>query len=69
MTNEHVLAVCRSNGEYRGLDDAAVCEVPAALRAHLEDAEAAGRTPHRGTLTRRRAHPHGPAGMPDGPPA
>ncbi|MFF0273259.1 MULTISPECIES: hypothetical protein [unclassified Streptomyces] len=45
MTNEHVLAVCRSNWEYRGLDDAAVREMLAELRAHLEDAEAAGRTP------------------------
>ncbi|MFI6642850.1 hypothetical protein [Streptomyces sp. NPDC050504] len=45
MTNEHVLAVCRSNWEYRGLDDRAVAEMIAELSAHLEDAAAAGRTP------------------------
>ncbi|MFE5976714.1 hypothetical protein ACFQ64_31635 [Streptomyces sp. NPDC056460] len=45
MTHEHVLAVCRSNWEYRGLDDATVREMLAELAAHLEDAAAAGRTP------------------------
>ncbi|WP_338491480.1 hypothetical protein [Streptomyces sp. SJL17-4] len=45
MTNEHVLAVCRSNWEYRGVDDASVREMLAELTAHLEDAAAAGRTP------------------------
>ncbi|MFJ2931675.1 hypothetical protein ACIO8G_02795 [Streptomyces sp. NPDC087219] len=45
MTNEHVLAVCRSNWEYRGIDDASVREMIAELTAHLEDAAAAGRTP------------------------
>lgn len=45
MTNEHVLAVCRSNWEYRGIDDPTVREMLAELAAHLEDAAAAGRTP------------------------
>ncbi|WP_137991154.1 hypothetical protein [Streptomyces vilmorinianum] len=45
MTNERVLAVCRSNWEYRGIDDATVREMLAELTAHLEDAAAAGRTP------------------------
>ncbi|MFE5944707.1 hypothetical protein ACWCQ0_47130 [Streptomyces massasporeus] len=45
MTNEHVLAVCRSNWEYRGIDDASAREMLAELTAHLEDAAAAGRTP------------------------
>ncbi|MEV4947794.1 hypothetical protein [Streptomyces sp. NPDC053755] len=45
MTSERVLAVCRSNWEYRGIDDAAVRDMLAELAAHLQDAEAAGRTP------------------------
>jgi hypothetical protein len=45
MTNERVLAVCRSNWEYRGLDDASVREMLDELSAQLADAEAAGRTP------------------------
>ncbi|MEU6881423.1 hypothetical protein [Streptomyces sp. NPDC046712] len=45
MTNERVLAVCRSNWEYRGIDDASVREMLAELTAHLDDAAAAGRTP------------------------
>ncbi|WP_328770118.1 hypothetical protein [Streptomyces sp. NBC_00286] len=45
MTNEQILAVCRSNWEYRGIDDASVREMLDELTAHLEDAEAAGRTP------------------------
>ncbi|GGT14560.1 hypothetical protein [Streptomyces purpureus] len=45
MTNERILAVCRSNWEYRGIDDASVREMLEELSAHLEDAEAAGRTP------------------------
>ncbi|MFB7368561.1 hypothetical protein ACFC0D_01740 [Streptomyces sp. NPDC056222] len=45
MTNERVIAVCRSNWEYRGIDDASVREMLAELTAHLEDAAAAGRTP------------------------
>ncbi|MFG2872525.1 hypothetical protein [Streptomyces sp. NPDC048338] len=45
MTNERILAVCRSNWEYRGIDDAAVREMLAELAAHLEDAAAAGRAP------------------------
>ncbi|WP_171164874.1 hypothetical protein [Streptomyces sp. I05A-00742] len=44
MTKEHILAVCRSNWEYRGVDDASVREMLTELSAHLEDAEAAGRT-------------------------
>ncbi|WP_431043166.1 hypothetical protein ACQUSR_15590 [Streptomyces sp. P1-3] len=44
MTKERILAVCRSNWEYRGIDDASVREMLAELSAHLEDAEAAGRT-------------------------
>ncbi|MET9624770.1 MULTISPECIES: hypothetical protein [unclassified Streptomyces] len=45
MTNERILAVCRSNWEYRGIDDAAVREMLAELAAHLEDAATAGRAP------------------------
>ncbi|MBD0840479.1 hypothetical protein [Streptomyces sp. TRM68416] len=45
MTNEQVLAVCRSNWEYRGIDDGSVREMLDELSAHLEDAAAAGRTP------------------------
>ncbi|MCX5402462.1 hypothetical protein OHA37_00995 [Streptomyces sp. NBC_00335] len=44
MTNERILAACRSNWEYRGIDDASVREMLDELSAHLEDAEAAGRT-------------------------
>ncbi|MGA4839640.1 hypothetical protein [Streptomyces sp. G45] len=45
LTRERVLAVCRSNWEYRGVDDASVREMLAELTAHLEEAAAAGRTP------------------------
>ncbi|MFF8289613.1 hypothetical protein ACF068_10350 [Streptomyces sp. NPDC016309] len=45
MTNERVLAVCRANWEYRGIDDTTVREMLAELAAHLEDAAAAGRGP------------------------
>ncbi|MBT2421907.1 hypothetical protein J7F01_14880 [Streptomyces sp. ISL-22] len=45
MTNQQILAVCRSNWEYRGIDDASVREMLDELSAHLEDAVAAGRTP------------------------
>jgi hypothetical protein len=45
MTNERVLAVCRSNWEYRGIDDASVREMLAELTAQLEEAAAAGRSP------------------------
>ncbi|WP_328884070.1 hypothetical protein [Streptomyces sp. NBC_00299] len=45
MTNQQVLAVCRSNWEYRGIDDGSVREMLDELSAHLEDAVAAGRTP------------------------
>ncbi|MET9916755.1 hypothetical protein ABZZ04_06670 [Streptomyces sp. NPDC006435] len=45
MTNEQVLAVCRSNWEYRGIDDGSVREMLDELSAHLEDALAEGRTP------------------------
>ncbi|MFF8830984.1 hypothetical protein [Streptomyces sp. NPDC015131] len=45
MTSERVLAVCRANWEYRGVDDASVREMLAELAAHLEDAAAAGRGP------------------------
>ncbi|MEJ8667641.1 hypothetical protein WKI71_00900 [Streptomyces sp. MS1.AVA.1] len=45
MTNQQVLAVCRSNWEYRGIDDGSVREMLDELSAHLEDAAAAGRTP------------------------
>ncbi|WP_327302277.1 hypothetical protein OG730_00960 [Streptomyces sp. NBC_01298] len=44
MTNEQILAVCRSNWEYRGIDDAAVREMFEELSSRLEDAQAAGRT-------------------------
>ncbi|GAA2651773.1 MULTISPECIES: hypothetical protein [Streptomyces] len=44
MTNEQILAACRSNWEYRGVGEAAVREMLDELSAHLEDAEAAGRT-------------------------
>jgi ABC-type bacteriocin/lantibiotic exporter with double-glycine peptidase domain len=45
MTNQQVLAVCRSNWQYRGIDDKSVREMLDELSAHLEDAVAAGRTP------------------------
>lgn len=45
MTNQRVLAVCRSNWEYRGIDDGSVRDMLDELSAHLEDAVAAGRTP------------------------
>ncbi|MFD6229498.1 hypothetical protein ACFWFZ_21895 [Streptomyces sp. NPDC060232] len=44
MTNAQILAACRSNWEYRGIDDASMREMLDELAAHLEDAEAAGRT-------------------------
>ncbi|MER6445608.1 hypothetical protein [Streptomyces venezuelae] len=44
MTNEQVLAACRSNWAYRGVPEAAMREMLDELSAHLEDAEAAGRT-------------------------
>ncbi|WP_432584794.1 hypothetical protein ABVG11_01540 [Streptomyces sp. HD1123-B1] len=44
MTNERILAVCRSNWEYRGIDDASVRDMLDELSAHLDDASAAGRT-------------------------
>ncbi|MBZ9597860.1 hypothetical protein NRK68_22085 [Streptomyces yangpuensis] len=44
MTNAQILAACRSNWEYRGIDDASLREMLDELSAHLEDAEAAGRT-------------------------
>ncbi|KUJ68126.1 hypothetical protein ACZ90_21350 [Streptomyces albus subsp. albus] len=44
MTNERILAICRSNWEYRGIADPAVREMLEELAAHLADAEAAGRT-------------------------
>ncbi|MFD9789397.1 hypothetical protein ACFWXK_00435 [Streptomyces sp. NPDC059070] len=45
MTNETVLAACRSNWEYRGIDDASVRAMLDELTARLEAAEAAGGTP------------------------
>ncbi|MEU0007994.1 hypothetical protein ABZ079_27915 [Streptomyces sp. NPDC006314] len=45
MTNQQVLAVCRSNWEYRGIDDGSIREMLDELASHLEDAVAAGRTP------------------------
>ncbi len=45
MTSQRILAVCRSNWEYRGIDDVSVREMLDELSAHLEDAVAAGRTP------------------------
>ncbi|MFD9477954.1 MULTISPECIES: hypothetical protein [Streptomyces] len=44
MTNEQILAACRSNWAYRGVGEAAMREMLDELSAHLEDAEAAGRT-------------------------
>ncbi|MEW2584160.1 hypothetical protein [Streptomyces virginiae] len=44
MTDAHVLAACRSNPEYRGIDDASVREMLDELSAHLADAEASGGT-------------------------
>ncbi|MGX1881565.1 hypothetical protein [Streptomyces sp. NPDC055287] len=43
MTRERVLAICESNWQYRGIDDASLREMLDELSAHLEDAEAAGR--------------------------
>ncbi|OEJ22110.1 hypothetical protein AR457_40195 [Streptomyces agglomeratus] len=45
MTNQQILAVCRSNWEYRGIDEGSVREMLDELSAHLDDAAAAGRTP------------------------
>ncbi|MCP3819648.1 hypothetical protein NLX86_16525 [Streptomyces sp. A3M-1-3] len=42
-THEQVLAVCKSNWEYRGIDDASVREMLDELAAHLEDAASDGR--------------------------
>ncbi|MEU2391369.1 hypothetical protein [Streptomyces sp. NPDC007369] len=44
MTNAQILAACRSNWEYRGIDEASVREMLDELSAHLEDAQAVGRT-------------------------
>ncbi|MFJ8435915.1 hypothetical protein ACIQ9P_31905 [Kitasatospora sp. NPDC094019] len=44
MTTERVLAACRSNWEYRGIDEASVREMLDELDAHLQDAAAAGRS-------------------------
>ncbi|MER6312870.1 hypothetical protein ABT237_03720 [Streptomyces sp. NPDC001581] len=44
MTNAQILAACRSNWEYRGVDGASLREMLDELSAHLEDAEAAGRS-------------------------
>ncbi|MFJ4095079.1 hypothetical protein ACIPYS_26120 [Kitasatospora sp. NPDC089913] len=44
MTTERVLAACRSNWEYRGIDEASVREMLDELEAHLQDAAAAGRS-------------------------
>lgn len=44
MTNEQILAACRSNWEYRGVGEAAAREMLDELSAHLEDAQAAGRS-------------------------
>ncbi|MCX4506716.1 hypothetical protein [Streptomyces anulatus] len=44
MTNTQILAACRSNWEYRGIDDASVREMLDELSAHLEDAQTAGRS-------------------------
>ncbi|WP_282791333.1 hypothetical protein [Streptomyces sp. CC224B] len=45
LTRERVLAVCQSNWEYRGIDDASMREMLEELTAHLDEAAAAGRTP------------------------
>ncbi|PWK67861.1 hypothetical protein BCL76_108177 [Streptomyces sp. CG 926] len=44
MTNEQILAACRSNWAYRGVAEADMREMLDELSAHLADAEAAGRT-------------------------
>ncbi|MFG2291784.1 hypothetical protein [Streptomyces sp. NPDC048603] len=44
MTNAKILAACRTNWEYRGIDEASMREMLEELSAHLEDAQAAGRT-------------------------
>ncbi|MFE6839160.1 hypothetical protein ACFVFI_30520 [Streptomyces sp. NPDC057705] len=44
MTNAQIIAACRSNWEYRGIDEASLREMLDELSAHLEDAAAAGRT-------------------------
>ncbi|MEV6977547.1 hypothetical protein [Kitasatospora sp. NPDC093806] len=44
MTSEKVLAACRSNWEYRGVDEASIREMLDELTAHLEDAAAVGRS-------------------------
>ncbi|MCI3933031.1 DUF1048 domain-containing protein [Streptomyces sp. AN091965] len=45
LTRERVLAICRSNWEYRGIDDASLREMLGEFSHHLEEAAAAGRTP------------------------
>ncbi|WP_172383792.1 hypothetical protein [Streptomyces sp. MNP-20] len=45
LTRERVLAICRSNWEYRGIDDASLREMLGELSHHLEEAAAAGRSP------------------------
>ncbi|MEW1638157.1 hypothetical protein AB0469_29360 [Streptomyces sp. NPDC093801] len=45
MTTEEVLAACRSNWAYRGVDEASMHDMLDELAAHLEDAAHAGRTP------------------------
>ncbi|MCA6095951.1 hypothetical protein LE181_27790 [Streptomyces sp. SCA3-4] len=44
MTDERILAICESNWTYRGVDDTSVREMREELRAHLEEAAAAGRS-------------------------
>ncbi|MEU1309239.1 hypothetical protein ABZ419_10140 [Streptomyces cinnamoneus] len=44
MTDEQILAICESNWAYRGVDDTSLREMREELRAHLEEAAAAGRS-------------------------
>ncbi|MEV5241130.1 hypothetical protein AB0K89_18790 [Streptomyces cinnamoneus] len=44
MTDERILAICESNWAYRGVDDTSMREMREELRAHLEEAAAAGRS-------------------------
>ncbi|MEI5101575.1 hypothetical protein RB200_27515 [Streptomyces sp. PmtG] len=44
LTRDRVLAICRSNWEYRGIDDASTRDMLDELSGHLDEAAAAGRT-------------------------
>ncbi|MFD5989707.1 hypothetical protein [Streptomyces cyaneofuscatus] len=68
MTNAQIRTACRSNWEYRGIDDASVREMLDELAAHLEDAQAAGRSGQDVVGGASAASPqHGPGPVPRSP--